>query len=108
MDCWWILDAGSDDLKLIMYFIYDVACPNDLINIYDAGTGCTSPQTLRTTSEYQYLSSQNFPEQYSSDSNCRWNIYNPFGIVEVDVIISDMEDDTTPSVCDYDKYQIFD
>lgn len=35
MDCWWRIDSGGDDLKLLLFLTRDLACPGDKISIYD-------------------------------------------------------------------------
>ncbi|CAG2207867.1 CUBN [Mytilus edulis] len=36
MDCWWIIDSGSDDLQLLIFLTYDISCPGDTIALYNA------------------------------------------------------------------------
>uniref|UniRef100_K1PPF8 Tolloid-like protein 2 n=1 Tax=Magallana gigas TaxID=29159 RepID=K1PPF8_MAGGI len=108
MDCYWVLDAGADDLRILMFVTYDTSCPNDVFYIHDAGSGCGGTrQTLTATETFQYLSSPSFPSQYPSDSSCRWTINNALGTVDIEVVISDIEDGD-PAVCDYDHYEIYD
>lgn len=162
MDCYWVLDAGADDLRILMFVTYDTSCPNDVFYIHDgpdgsstkladgqcgkavathystlqryafirmtsdatlekvgllveyvaakdySGSGCGGTrQTLTATETFQYLSSPSFPSQYPSDSNCRWTINNALGTVDIEVVISDIEDGD-PAVCDYDHYEIYD
>ncbi|XP_060066381.1 deleted in malignant brain tumors 1 protein-like [Ylistrum balloti] len=73
----------------------------------NSGTGCTATQSITATSSYQMLTSPNFPDKYPSNSDCRWALISPDGYLEIDVIVSDVEDDD-PSSCDYDKYLIYD
>lgn len=35
MDCYWVLDAGADDLRILMFVTYDTSCPNDVFYIHD-------------------------------------------------------------------------
>lgn len=35
MDCWWRIDSGADDLRLLLFLTFDTACPGDQIDIYD-------------------------------------------------------------------------
>ncbi|OWF36516.1 deleted in malignant brain tumors 1 protein-like [Mizuhopecten yessoensis] len=162
MDCFWLIDSGAADLKLLIFMTYDTSCPGDKIFIYDgnantdtalangvcgtpsaptpysttqryarvemvsdsnveksgfqidviaakdySGTGCTATQSITATSSYQMLTSPNFPDKYPSNSNCRWALTSPDGYLEIDVIVSDVEDDD-PTSCDYDKYLIYD
>ncbi|XP_069138752.1 scavenger receptor cysteine-rich domain-containing protein DMBT1-like [Argopecten irradians] len=162
MECLWLIDAGTDDLRLLIFMTYDTSCPGDKIYIFDgnstsdtaiangvcgtpsaptpystsqrfayikmvsdgsiakagfqidvvaakdnSGTGCTTTQSITATSTYQMLSSPNFPDKYPSNSNCRWALTSLDGFVEIDVIVSDVEDDD-PASCDYDKYLLYD
>ncbi|XP_022310504.2 tolloid-like protein 2 [Crassostrea virginica] len=162
LDCYWVLDAGADDMRILMFVTYDISCPNDVFFIHDgpdssstkladgqcgkasathfatsqryafirmtsdatlekvgllveyvaakdySGSGCSgTKQTLTATESFQYLSSPSFPSQYPSDGNCRWTINNALGTIDIDVILSDIEDGD-PNVCDYDNYEIYD
>lgn len=162
MDCYWVLDAGADDLRILMFVTYDTSCPNDVFYIHDgpdasstkladgqcgkavathysttqryafvrmtsdatlekvgllveyvaakdySGSGCGGTKQLLTATEtFQYLSSPSFPSQYPSDSDCRWTINNALGTVDIDVVVSDIEDGD-PAACDYDHYEIYD
>ncbi|XP_033750731.1 deleted in malignant brain tumors 1 protein-like [Pecten maximus] len=162
IDCFWLIDAGAADLKLLIFMTYDTSCPGDKIYIFDgnstsdtalangvcgtpsaptpysttqryayvrmvsdsaiekagfqidviaakdsSGTGCTATQSITATSSYQMLTSPNFPDKYPSNSNCRWALTSPDGYLEIDVIVSDVEDDD-PASCDYDKYLLYD
>ncbi|KAK3104057.1 hypothetical protein FSP39_024071 [Pinctada imbricata] len=84
-------------------FHIDYVAAND-----SSGTGCSSTETLTATESYSYLTTPEFPSQYTSSSDCRWALSSGTGdVVEITVIVSDVEDDN-PNSCDYDVYYIFD
>lgn len=35
MDCYWVFDVGVDDLRILMFVMYDIFCLNDVFYIYD-------------------------------------------------------------------------
>lgn len=43
MDCWWRIDSGGDDLKLLLFLTRDLACPGDKISIYDGDSSTATP-----------------------------------------------------------------
>lgn len=43
MDCWWRIDSGADDLKLLLFLTRDLACPGDKISIYDGDSTIATP-----------------------------------------------------------------
>ncbi|VDI79373.1 Hypothetical predicted protein [Mytilus galloprovincialis] len=62
MECWWIIDSGSDDLQLLIFLTYDISCPGDTIALYNAAdqtstlfSSCgapSSPVHYSTTQRY--------------------------------------------------------
>ncbi|XP_056007355.1 tolloid-like protein 2 [Ostrea edulis] len=44
LDCYWVLDAGADDMRILMFVTYDISCPNDKFYIHDGPNG-TYPKT---------------------------------------------------------------
>nr|XP_022334928.1 deleted in malignant brain tumors 1 protein-like [Crassostrea virginica] len=60
MNCWWRIDAGADDLKLLLFLTYDLACPGDKIYIYD-GSDATS-----TALDNGKCGTSNTPTHYST------------------------------------------
>ncbi|KAJ8304758.1 hypothetical protein KUTeg_018341, partial [Tegillarca granosa] len=93
-----VASDGTEEFEIKMEYI----AAND-----KSRTGCQTPQILQATYTYQYLSSPNFPEEYSSNSKCRWLISNPDGLVDIEIIVADIEGDDSSS-CEYDKYEIHD
>ncbi|KAK3588727.1 hypothetical protein CHS0354_019183 [Potamilus streckersoni] len=71
-----------------------------------SGTGCTSEQTISVTSSVQYLTTQNFPASYNSNSKCRWVLSAPGtgSVIHVELLWRDIENDAT---CDYDTIEIY-
>ncbi|XP_062622168.1 exoskeleton protein RP43-like [Saccostrea cucullata] len=67
MDCWWRIDSGADDLRLLLFLTLDTACPGDKVYIYDgnsaaatalANNKCGTPATpshYSTTQRFAYL-----------------------------------------------------
>uniref|UniRef100_K1RX14 Exoskeleton protein RP43 n=1 Tax=Magallana gigas TaxID=29159 RepID=K1RX14_MAGGI len=133
MDCWWRIDSGGDDLKLLLFLTRDLACPGDKISIYDGdsstatplvsdlcGTSAT-PTHYSTTQRHAYIRLVTdasvsragikleflAAKDYCSAKTCRWLITSLVGNVDLDIVFSDIEDDL-PSRCDYDKYTIND
>ncbi|KAH3855299.1 cubilin-like [Dreissena polymorpha] len=72
-----------------------------------SGTGCNSEYTLTASEQAQFLTSQNFPAFYSSNSFCRWEIVpsSAQSAVSVQVTFADIEADDN---CRYDKMEIYD
>ncbi|XP_048737077.2 deleted in malignant brain tumors 1 protein-like [Ostrea edulis] len=67
MDCWWRIDSGADDLRLLLFLTFDTACPGDQIDIYDGNSASASalannkcgtpasPSHYSTTQRYTYI-----------------------------------------------------
>ncbi|XP_061185916.1 cubilin-like [Saccostrea echinata] len=42
LECYWILDAGSDDMRILMFVTYDISCPNDKFYIHDGSNASST------------------------------------------------------------------
>ncbi|XP_060062774.1 cubilin-like [Ylistrum balloti] len=69
-----------------------------------SGSGCSGEQSLTATSTPQYITSPNFPGEYTVNSNCRWVLTAPEGTVSLDIIFSDIETSTN---CAFDSLELY-
>ncbi|XP_052094750.1 deleted in malignant brain tumors 1 protein-like [Mytilus californianus] len=88
--------SSASELGFLMYMI-------SAIDV--SGTGCTSAQSLITTSTEQYLSSPNFPSNYPLNTDCTWDITTKNTNANVILKILFMDIEYEPS-CGYDYITI--
>ncbi|OWF37795.1 Embryonic protein UVS.2 [Mizuhopecten yessoensis] len=69
-----------------------------------SGSGCSGEETLAASSTPQYITSPNFPGEYTVNSNCRWVVTAPIGTVSLEIIFSDVETSTN---CAFDSLELY-
>ncbi|CAC5406821.1 unnamed protein product [Mytilus coruscus] len=81
-------------------FIIKIISGNDF-----SESSCSLPVNLTASTNPQYITSPNFPEEYATYINCQWIIQNTLGRVKLNLIFMDIEED---EFCSYDYLKVTD